>query len=129
MSLGQGLIEETVVRFNTERYAPVYLDAFPSPESVQLRSILSPGTCLYHQVGRFLRFPRNLSENGFLPAEGWITQKKLNEKGFGLAALGIISGERMPPPVVAFAGLFAKELTGVTGNIVFVEHCCLVFLP
>ena len=120
--------EEAVVGLHTEGYAPVHLDFFPAPEAVELRRVLSPGTGLHHQVRRPLRLPGHLAENGLIPTQGRIAEEKFNEKGLGLAGLGVMGGEGVPPPVVAFGALRAEKLTGVAGDIVFIEHVYVVFV-
>ena len=75
--------------------------------------ILSPGTGLDHQVGRLPGFPGDLAEDRLIPAEGGITEEELDEERFGCTCLSIVSGERMPPPVIAFPGLGPEELAGI----------------
>ena len=65
----------------------------------------------------------DLSEDQVFPTKSGIAKEELDEERLGLSRLGIIAGEGMPPPIASFTGLSTKELTGIPGNIVFVEHC------
>ena len=88
---------------------------------MKLRGILAPGTGLHHQIRRFLRLPGNLAEDGFVSAQCRIAQEEFDEKGLRLAGFGIMGGEGMPPPVLAFRCLGTEKLAGITVDIVFIE--------
>ena len=122
-SMGPIFRQETVVGLYAEWHAPVHLDAFPSPKTVKLCGVLTPGTSLHHQIGRFLRFAWNLAEDGFLSAQCRVTEKELDEKGLGYSCLCIITCKGVPPPVVSLMCLQPVELTCVAGYIMLVESC------
>ena len=107
MAMGTVLGQEAVVGLHAERHAPVHPDALPAPETVQLGRIFAPGPGLHHQIGRFLRLAGNLAEDRLLSAQGRIAEEKLDEERLGRTCLGVITGERMPPPVISLMGLRA----------------------
>ena len=54
-----------------------------------------------------------LAKGGLIPTKGGIAEEELDKERLGGASLGVISGERVPPPVVTFAGLCPEELAGI----------------
>ena len=95
---------------------------------MELRGILAPGAALDHQVGRFPGLAGELAEDGLVSSQGRIAEEKLDEERLGLSGLGIMGGERVPPPVVSLAGLPAEELASVPRNVMLVEHRRFQFL-
>ena len=121
MAVGAVFGNKAVIGLYAEGHAPVHFDYLPAEKTVKLSGILAPGTGLDHQVGRLLRLTGNLPEDRFVSTKGGIAKEEFKEEGLGLAALDVVGGEGVPPPVIAFAGLGAEELAGVAGDIVFVE--------
>ena len=122
VTMGAVFGEEAVVGLYAEGNIPAHLDAVPAPEAVKLGGILAPGAGLDHQVGWLLRLPGYLTEDGLIGAQRRIAKEEFDEKGLGFSCFSIVGGEGVPPPVVAFTGLCAVQLTGIAGDIVCIEH-------
>ena len=98
-----GLLKETDAGYEF-RYDAAYL-ASPSAQPVSLTLPLSEKPYTSHVLFPFF--------GGLIPTKGGIAEEELDKERLGGASLSVISGERVPPPVVTFAGLCPEELAGI----------------
>ncbi|MBQ2522464.1 MAG: hypothetical protein II537_07190 [Bacteroidales bacterium] len=91
----------------------VHVNPFPAVEFMDLDGVGAPGSHLDHQVGGFQFLPsgrRVLPEDGFLAAQRGITEIKFDEEGLLFAGLRVVSGEGMPPPLIAYLVVFVHSI-------------------
>ena len=92
---------------------------------MELTFALAPAPGFDHEVGRLFAIRpvfRQLTEHGCIFREGGITDIEFKEERFFLARLRIPGGQGMPPPVIAEAAERTVKHTGVTGEIMVIEH-------
>ena len=112
---------QAVVCLNGVRRIHMYIDFLPCKEPVQLAMIFTPAACFYHEIRGFGAV-RQLSQYRFILRQIRIAEKEFYEERFLFACQCIMSGEGMPPPVIALFSEMTSQHARITCNIMNIEH-------
>ena len=103
----------------------VQCHVLPREETMQLAVVLSPSSCLHHQIGRmfpfFLIF-RQLSQYRPVFRQCGITDKKFDKERFVFSCLRILCRKGVPPPVISMPCQRPVQHTGISCYIMMIEH-------
>ena len=109
-----------------ERHAVADVNLRPRKETVELPLGIAPEANVDHAVGRASpgAAPCGIVPNkhGLGLGMDRIAEEVFNIEALCFAGLGVVGGERMPPPVVAFLCQRTFEHVGVACDVTFIHH-------
>lgn len=115
-----------VASLQVERHAVADVNLRPGKETVKLPLGIAPEANVDHAVGRASpgAAPCGIVPNkhGLGLGMGRIAEEVFNIEALCFAGLGVVGGERMPPPVVAFLCQRTFEHVGVACDVTFIHH-------